>query len=143
MIIESVIRPLVPAGEGWEYWEQMTIREGYPCERWVHSKTHLQVLSAVEVARDNDGIDRGPQYHVSISKIDWSRGVAVRCSSSEARWALEQFRLEGAEEDNHVPNGVVRNFWRTVAEPLIGLECACKDTEPKIVEDKGDFVWRP
>jgi hypothetical protein len=143
MTIESVIKPLFPVGDGWEYWEQVTIEPGYPCHRWCHGKSHLQVLSAVEVVRDKDGIDRGPEYHLSISKIDWSRGQPKRCTSAEAQWVLAQFKLEGAEEDNHVPGGVVRNFWRTVAEPLIGLECACKADEPAMVEDKGDFVWRP
>ena len=32
-------------------------------------------------------------------------------------------------------------FWRPVADPLVGLECACKDTEN--VEVIGDFVRRP
>lgn len=51
--------------------------------------------------------------------------------------------LEGAEEDNHVPHGKVRNFWRPVAELLVGKECECKAEEPVIREDKGDFIWRP
>ena len=45
-------------------------------------------------------------------------------------------------EDNHVPGGFVRNFWRPVADRFSGYECACVATEPAIVEDKGDFVWR-
>jgi hypothetical protein len=69
-------------------------------------------------------------------------GGPARCDRNEAKWALEQFGLDGAEEDNHVPGGVVRNYWRTVATGLIGLECECKAEEPAISEDKGDFVWR-
>lgn len=105
----------------------------------------MQVLSAVEVARDADGIDRGPEYHVSISSVDFAAAnpKPKRCQYLDAVWVLKQFKLESAEEDNHVPGGVVRNFWRTVAEPLIGLECACKADEPAIREDKGDYVWRP
>lgn len=29
-----------------------------------------------------------------------------------------------------------------VAENLIGLQCAGKESEPAIIEDKGDYVWR-
>jgi hypothetical protein len=90
----------------------------------------------------SDGkVDKGPEYHVSISKQLFAG--PTRCTSDEARWVLEQFGLDGAEEDNHVPGGVVRNFWRPVATGLIGLECECKAEEPAIREDKGDFVWRP
>lgn len=142
MTFPSVIQPLRPVGEGWESWAKITMH-GYPCERWHHTKSGLQVLSAVEVARDKDGIDRGPEYHISISRWDWRHGKPERCDSIEARWVLSQFHLEGAEEDNHVRSGVVRNFWRTVAEPMIGLECGCKADEPAIRENKGDYVWRP
>ena len=90
---------------------------------------------------DGDRFDRGPEYHLSISRQ--TPAGPRRCTSEMARIVLRQFGLEGAEEDNHVPNGVVRNFWRPVADPLVGLECECKDEEPAIVEDKGDFVWRP
>jgi hypothetical protein len=114
---------------------------GYPARAFSH-KDGLFVISAVEVASDKDGIDRGFEYHVSISR-PVSPGVTSRCSSNEAHWVLDQFGLEGAEEDNHVPHGRVRNFWRAVATPLIGMECACKEEEPAIREDNGDFVWRP
>jgi hypothetical protein len=103
-------------------------------------KTHVAVISAVEVAADGK-IDKGPEYHLSISR-QTPMGPR-RCTSETARWVLKQFGLDGAEEDNHVPNGVVRNFWRPVADPLVGLECECKEEEPAIIEDKGDFVWRP
>jgi hypothetical protein len=94
-------------------------------------------MSAVETMSDED---KGPEYHLSISKQ--VGGSPNRCTSNEAKWVLDQFGLDGAEEDNHVPFGVVRNFWRTVATPLVGLECECKDEEPAVVEDKGDFIWR-
>lgn len=108
---------------------------GYPLRAFMHDESGLSVLSAVEVVNDEQA--NGPEYHISISK-----GGTRRCDSNEAAWVLKQFALEGAEEDNHVPSGVVRNFWRTVAEPLIGKECECKDTETAIKEDKGDFIWR-
>jgi hypothetical protein len=114
---------------------------GFPIEAWAHT-SGLAVFSAVEVARDKDNIDRGPEYHISVSKK--ADGRPGRCTSEEATWCLQEFGgLSGWEEDNHVPHGIVRNFWRPVAEPMIGLECACKAEEPAIVEDKGDYVWRP
>lgn len=143
--MQSVIQPLRPKSAEWMLWESGDlVRMGYACERWYNERAKLQVLSAVEVAVDKDGISRGPEYHISISKLnfDKARPRPRRCDSSEAAWVLRQFGLEGAEEDNHVPGGVVRNFWRTVAEPLVGLQCQCKAEEPAIREDKGDFVWR-
>jgi hypothetical protein len=142
-VTESIIKPLRLNGDPWARMPDLPPQYtfGYECEVWKHTVLNLGVMSAVEVASDKDGIDRGPEYHISISKHD--RGQPRRCTSDEARYVLKAFGLEGAEEDNHVPNGVVRNFWRTVAEPMIGLECACKADEPAMVEDKGDFVWRP
>ncbi|OTP79436.1 hypothetical protein PAMC26577_00815 [Caballeronia sordidicola] len=98
------------------------------------------MISAVEVAAAEGGIDKGPEYHISISKQ--SKHGPGRCTTAEAVWVCGQFELLEAEEDNHVPNGVVRNFWRPVADRLVGIECACKGDEPAIVEDKGDFIWR-
>ncbi len=145
-MIESIIKPLRPKNEdGWMRWPvpQVMYRSGYPCERWFHGGLALQVLSAVEVATDKDGSSNGPEYHISISRTALGLDGPQRCSFTDAKWVLREFGLEGAEEDNHVAHGKVRNFWRAIAEPLIGKECACKADEPAIVEDKGDFVWRP
>lgn len=135
----SIIKPKRPVISGWvqEPAPPGWVSLGYECESWYHPASRLCVFSAVEVAKDADNIDRGPEYHISISK-DGRR----RCTRSEAIQVLKQFNLDGAEEDNHVPYGIVRNFWRPVAENLVGLECACKKDEPAIVEDKGDYVWR-
>lgn len=143
-MIESIIKPLRPRTVLWEQWAvpKGMRNEGYPVECWVCREPSLAVFSAVEVAQDKDGISRGPEYHLSISKQEPSGMRVLRCTSAEAAWVLDQFELDGAEEDNHVPNGVARNFWRAVAEPMVGLECACKADETAIVEDKGDFVWR-
>lgn len=110
---------------------------GYDAQGWFHPDTGLAVISAVEVADDGDGVERGPEYHISVS-----RNGAQRATSQEAQQVLRDFDLEGAEEDNHVPGGNVRNFWRPVAENLVGIQCACKADEPAIVEDKGDYTWR-
>lgn len=65
-----------------------------------------------------------------------------RCTSAEASFVLHHFGLEDAREDNHVPSGMVRNFWRPVNDNLSGYECPCVDEEPAMREDKGDFIWR-
>ena len=138
----SIIPVLRPKGSGWrEVPCSKQVSLGYPVRAYFHDKSDLAVISAVEVASDADGIDRGFEYHISISKQPLV-GPPRRCDSNEAKWVLKQFGLDGSEEDNHVPGGIVRNFWRTVSGKLVGLECACKDEEPAIVEDKGDFVWR-
>ncbi len=103
------------------------------------------VLSAVEVAVDKDGTSNGPEYHISVSRATWPEGryTPVRADTNHCKWVLSEFGLDGAEEDNHVPHGIVRNFWRPVASGLIGKECRCKAEEVVIRENKGDYVWRP
>lgn len=106
---------------------------------FITEQAALRIESALEAERKR-AVD-GP-----LREIDFDPATSEsvrRCDSTEAKWVLNQFGLDGAEEDNHVPYGKVRNFWRTVAAPLIGLDCACKEEEPAFVEDKGDFVWRP
>lgn len=140
---QSIIKPLRPVNgdPGWHgpIVTDPRVSLGYPAETWIHARYFLSVISAVEVARDKDNIDRGPEYHVSIAQQ--TPHGPERCSASAASWVLAQFGLDGAEEDNHVPNGKVRNFWRAVAEPLVGLECGCKDTEAVVIE--GDYEHRP
>ena len=79
---------------------------GYPVEAWEHSDSGLFALSAVEVATDPGEPVLGPEYHLSITHN------GQRCSSADALFALAAFGLGDAREDNHVPNGRVRNFWR-------------------------------
>jgi hypothetical protein len=62
---------------------------GFPARAFGH-KDGLFVISAVEVASDKDGIDRGFEYHISISR-PMSPGITSRCSSNEARWVLDQY----------------------------------------------------
>lgn len=137
-----IVRVLRPKGGEWTEVnaDARKYTMGFPARAYLH-RDGLFVISAIEVAKDADGIERGFEYHVSISR-PVRPGQTSRCTSNEAKWVLRQFGLDGAEEDNHVPNGKVRNFWRAVGAPLIGLECACKDDEPAIAEDKGDYVWR-
>lgn len=138
MTYESIVKPKSPdiENENWQPFHvppQFTL--GYAGVGYAHRQGFI-VISAVEVAKDKDGIDLGAEYHVSISHN------GGRCSSHDAHWILRQFDMEGSTEDNHVPHGVVRNFWKPVAENLIGIKCKCVDDENAIKENKGDFVWR-
>ena len=134
----NIINPATPKGEGWQKMdvEHPNRDSRYPSELWIY-KNRLAVISAIEVASDPNDIDRGPEYHISIS----AHGQ-TRCTRNEARFVLKAFGIDGMEEDNHVPGGFVRNYWRPVAENLVGIECPCKEHEPAIIEDKGDFTWR-
>jgi len=116
----------------------MGLPESITATGWFHPELHFYVISAVEYIQE--GEKAGPEYHLSFSRQTLEG--KQRVTSNEAKWLLDQFGLEGSFEDNHVPGGKVRNFWRTVREDQIGLECACQETENAIREDKGDFVWR-
>lgn len=139
--VTSIIQPKRPRTGGWvraEKWRAPPelAKLGYPIEAWYHPASGLFALSAVEVAAEPDGHSVGPEYHLSISL------GGHRCTSADAVFVLAAFGLSDAKEDNHVPNGEVRNFWRPVADHLSGYECPCVEHEPAMVEDKGDFIWR-
>lgn len=149
--VVSVVQVLRPLAQGPSDWFESgpihpsLLRAGYPVERWLHYGTNIQVLSAVEVAKDKDGSSNGPEYHLSVSRMTFPNGrfTPERIDTNAAKWVLAEFGLDGAEEDNHVPHGIVRNFWRPVASGLVGKECRCKAEEVVIRENKGDFIWRP
>ena len=74
-----------------------------------------------------------PQYIVSIAKN------GKRCTAKEAQWALKQFDLADALEDNHTPFGIARKFYRPLDESLVGTECDCAN-EGKVFKE-GDYNW--
>ena len=137
--VQSIIKPKAPKVQGWIQGEQIPElqADGYPRTTWIYPERGLRVISAVEVVRDPHDIHKGPEYHVSVSRIGPSR-----CSSNDAKFVRRCFDIMHADEDNHVPGGFVRNFWQPVGEKFIGHVCPCKDEEPAMREDKGDFVWR-
>lgn len=140
----AIVEPLKPSGPGWVKFAPPPGFEelGAVVDRYIHQVCRLSVISGVVVVEDQHGGPAGPHYHVSVCRL--GEGFRPeRCDSNDARWVLEQFAMDGAEEDNHVPNGKARNFWRPVAQKDIGRECPCKASEPAIVENKGDFIWRP
>lgn len=141
MTMQSIVQPKRPIVQGWRqatWWKcpPQLAELGYPVMAYEHPSSCLFVLSALEVAHEPGKPSLGPEYHLSVTMN------GARCSASDALFALHSFGLADAKEDNHVPSGRVRNFWRPVADSLSGYECPCVDEEPAIREDKGDFVWR-
>lgn len=142
-MIHDIIQPLSPTGEGWVGGEDVRhkLRSAFPITWWWYVPLRLYVLSAVEVAVDTDGFSPGPEYHLSVSHQTCDLRPS-RCSAEEGAFILQAFgKLDGWEEDNHVPDGKVRNYWRAVAENMVGRACACKETEHLVVE--GDYEHRP
>jgi hypothetical protein len=142
MDIPLIVQPLRPKGKGWEQWQVGNlelVRRAYAIERWYNRGQEVQVLSSIEMV-SGEGPDR-PEFHLSISALPYM-GHVKRASESLARWVLKEFDFTDYAQDNHVPNGIVRNYWRPVAENKSPV-CHCVESEPKIVEDKGDFIWRP
>lgn len=135
----SIIPPMKPLqGSRWTCMGQTGTRvtadyEGY---YWLHEEGYV-AISSVEVVEGGYDDKHIPHYHLSISK-----GPNRRCSSKDALFICAQFGMQDSMEDNHVPDGFVRNFWMPVAEDQRGIVCPCNDSEPAIRLDKGDFVWR-
>ena len=125
----EIITPKRPRHRSWQSYGSMESIDGGHVERWVHS-SGLTVLSSVEAPEK----EIGPEYHVSIT----NRGK--RCTTNEAVFALKAFDMLHADEDNHTL--IARNYWQPVADNLADHVCKCKADEPKIVFDKGDFIYR-
>jgi len=138
----SIVGCLRPKASGWQEMRidpsNPILSSGRPARLYIHPRSRIQVISSVE--RISDALCDGPEYHLSISR-NTPAGPA-RVDSNDARWVIDCFKFDGAREDNHVPNGRVRNFWRPVAGDWVGQRCRCEDEEAAIVEDRGDYVWR-
>jgi len=113
----------------------------YAIERWYHRGNEVQVLSAIEMVSGESPEPRG-EFHVSISGLKHLASDCYRISESRARWALQQFNFTDYVQDNHVPAGKVRNYWRPIAENQNPV-CSCNEREPKVREMKRDYIWRP
>lgn len=146
MEVISAVQPKAPIGHQWRRdlrREELIRRTGdpllamQPFTAWEHLQGFV-VISSVEHPTPGQGeMDLGPEYHLSMTK------EGRRVSSSDARAIRGMFGLLDATEDNHVPFGLARHFWRPVADRFSGHVCPCQDSEPAIREDKGDFIWRP
>lgn len=132
---QSIIQPKTPKGAGWVEGPE-TNNMGTPAKYWFYPSESFSVMSAVESLENNVDGELSPHYHVSISK---NRG---RCTRNESKFIMKAFDMRDSLEDNHVPNGFVRNFFLPVAEKYIGVECPCIEEETEVRENKGDFIWR-
>lgn len=145
MSIPNVVASLRPLNlAGWVRWiipPGNDLKHVAGVELWFNESHMVLVASAVESIA-GESMQARPEYHLSVSRRVRNRQEAYRCNADTARWAIRQFGFDGAEEDNHVPHGKVRNFFRPIAWNAVGQACICKATEPKIAEDKGDYVWR-
>lgn len=140
--MESLIKPLTPNGNYWECVGRVP-REllfGYEGFYWHFPPRRFFVISALEVVAP-ERVDLGPEYHVSLTKRD-RKDRMLRTTRFEADFVVQAFGLEDADEDNHVPGGIARNFWLPVAEHLRGYVCPCKETEQPIHDKLNDYTWR-
>lgn len=140
----NILKPKGPISPEWKrnpavetiILHNSSLMRSYPPRVWDHP-SGVRVVSSVDKIDPLPGeIDLGPEYHISISVS------GQRASLADCMWTLGQFDCTDAREDNHVP-GIGRDFWRPVADHLSGYECPCQETEAAIVEDKGNFIWRP
>jgi hypothetical protein len=143
MTLPLIVQPLRPKSRSWTNVTDWPMNpelraRAYAIERWYNRAHEVQVISSIEVV-SGEG-ERRPEYHVSVSALPW-RGSPKRCSESLARWVLREFDFTDYAQDNHVPSGIVRNYWRPVAQNISPV-CHCIDTEPRIIEDRGDYIWR-
>jgi len=131
---EVIIKPKRPPThrKDWRLYDHV-VNLGYPGERYISKYGHA-VITAVEVAEDDHRESLGPEYHISVSKN------GERIPADEVPLILKLFDMEGSDEDNHVPGGKARNFWKPVANKYSEFVCSCKENETAIIE--GDYVWR-
>lgn len=119
-------------------WEVVEVSELWT--RYRHAHTGAMVLSAVELAADTSGDHL--EWHVSVSGPK-----ATRAGTGLMQVVRRDFGMEAAIEDNHVPNGVVRNLWLRVNPDTRG-PCDCEGEREEVYpipgagEDGGEYVYR-
>src|SRR5260370_41876023 len=112
--VPLIVHPLAPKGGGWAEWDCDTSRwpsQPYAIKRYYNRGQEMQVLSAIEMILPEGSRDGRPEYHLSVSGLAFGADRPYRVSDSRARWVLKAFDLEGWFEDNHVPGGLVRNYY--------------------------------
>lgn len=92
----------------------------------------MTVISELCFASSPDGIGTCLQWKVSV------RGSQGRPTKKELKTARRDFKLDGWEEDNHLP-GDARHFW-LVVDPYRRAPCVCKDDEV-LVTDPDGYQW--
>lgn len=118
--------PVKPKEGSWRKADFGSLPGSEQCE-WYTNPFGVVACSTVEI------VNGRLEYHVSFSV----NGDRVPQGFMEA--LIRQWGLESFEEDNHVPNGKVRNFWHKVEGRQEA--CPCKENE-KPTEEVGGYVWR-
>ncbi len=103
-----MLTPKQPSSPGWLQVQTPPAQAfgGRSRETWVHEQSGLFAITEVEFGGGDAG--QSVVYRLSV------RLAGVRCSAAEALWALTEFGLLDAREDNFSPGGRERNFSLTV-----------------------------
>jgi hypothetical protein len=108
----TMIKPKQPTGPGWSRVQDATgagaSRASLSREIWIHPQSGLFAIADVEICA---GESAGPSatYRLSVGI------TGARCGAAETLWALTEFGLLDAKEDDFCPQGKVRNFSLLVA----------------------------
>jgi hypothetical protein len=139
----QILQPFRPTKGNWEQWDPgaQLLATCYAVERYFNRAHEVQVITAIENVNQVKPGDSRFEYHISVTGVRWPDLKVFRCSNQVAQWVLEQFGFTDFAEDNHVAGGKARNYWRPIVEKQ-DPGCECFETEPTIVEDKGDYIWR-
>lgn len=109
-------------------------------ELYDHALIPLRVLSSVDWVGETEG-GNGWEYHVSVSRR--TKTFRQRVASDDVvKMALEAFGMTEAREDNHVPNGVVRNFWLPVDGRPPHCDCETTEAPHPMGDGTTSAVWR-
>lgn len=128
--------PKRPWRSGWQ--RLPSLRDRIELHRWWHARERLLVVSSAPVAEFRGELR--PQWQVSASKV-FVGGHERRPTDDEVAFVLREFRIVGAEEDNHMP-GLARHFWMLCdLAPGDEMGCECKEGEETVVEPDG-FKWQ-
>lgn len=115
-----------------------------PAQRWYHFARE-RVLCAVTSL--DEVVERGPTWHVSVSRVDERTGKPSHATDADFAFAREAFRMRDAEEDNHALDdgqsaGVARHLFMEV-DPAKRTTCECKATEEVVQLPDGYEYSRP
>lgn len=129
------LQPRKPRGAGWErILTPLVTRDACGSNSVTYRRSDgtrvCSSLANAELPGEPPAV--GPTWMLSVSCNQ------QRASNAVVRRALRAFRLERADEDNHIP-GIIRMFFMPV-DPARRSICECKLTEEIVVEPDG-FVW--
>lgn len=117
LLQQSMLTPKQPSSPGWSQVQTPATQAlgGRSRETWIHEQSGLFAITDVEFDAAGDA-GQNVVYRLSV------RLSGVRCSAAEALWALTEFGLLEAREDNFSPGGRERNF-------SLAVRCAADQTD--------------